>query len=682
MIKRMWHIVAVLLAMALPAVAAGQSVVEVSAKASKAAVAPGEQFAIAVIFDHEEGWHIHTNEPVVPADVAFMAIKTEVIPKAPLGLEFWPVQWPASHAIQMQSFTGGSFEYEVFDGRAIAYLPLRLPADSPAGGTADIELEIRYQACDDKTCLQPVELTLTVKVMVVEEAEGSAAKDADFAGFAVKVFGEQPEVLTEELLQKLLNPEDDDPSSGTVGPREGESEASSDPASRGSAGSSAGAAGAPAAASNDQDLGFGVRIALTVPLVLLFGLIGGFVLNLTPCVLPVIPLKIMGLSQAAAGSRGRCLFLGAMSAAGILAFWVFIGFLIAGVKVIPAVSSLFANPWFGLGIGAFIAIMALGMMGAYTLQLPQSVYRVTPKHDTAAGSFLFGIMTAVLGTPCFGPFVGGAAGWATKQSTLVALSAFAAIGVGMALPYLVLAARPQWINRVPRTGPGSELVKQVMGLLLLAAAAFFLGAAIIGLVAERPYLSSVIHWWFVALFAGVAGLWLLFRVMQISRKRGPRVVFALLGLFITVVSVMWAQWQTSMYARAYVPVQAQGQGVWRPFDPVAYQQAIDAGEVAVTVFTAEWCINCKILEAAVLMTPSVQETLHRPGVAAFKADLTSRNAPGWAKLYDLGEVGIPLLSIEGPGHAQPWKSNAYTPEQVVSGVESGFGRGPRQQARR
>jgi thiol:disulfide interchange protein len=632
---RRWgtFLVTLLAAAILATPAAGQDQVVVSAKPSKSAVFPGEQFAIAVVFDHQQGWHIHTNSPVVPRGLGnFYPVATEVALAPAPSLVQWPIQWPEPHEV-MVSTGGPHVPYRVFDGRAVALIPVKLDEQAQAGQVLSLSIAVAYQACDDVNCLPPEDVELEIEIPVVAMGAPEALPgplDADFARFDPSVFAQPP--------------------------------GAGEPPTTASA----------AVPYSTTDVGFGLRVTLTVPLVILFGLIGGFVLNLTPCVLPVIPLKVMGLSHAAAGSRRRCLFLGAMTSLGIVAFWLFIGFLIAGLQTLNAVSQLFANPWFAIGVGLFIAVMALGMMGLFAMQLPQWVYSVTPKHDTAAGSFLFGVMTAVLGTPCFGPFAGGAAGWATGQSTFVALAAFGALGVGMAIPYLLLAANPAWISKVPRTGPGSELVKQVMGLLLLAAAAYFVGAGMLGLIAEFPYLGPVIYWWFVAFFAVIAGAWLIYKTFHITRSRPKRWVFAMLGLFIVSVSVAWAQFQTHLAAKLYVPrQQTMTQSLWREYDPVAFDAAIREGKVVVIDFTAEWCLNCKVLEATVLARDDVERSLTHPGVVAFKADLTSRRAPGWAKLKDLGEVGIPLLAVFGPGLEQPWKSNAYTPDQVISAVERG-----------
>src|SRR5690606_24596669 len=135
--------------------------------------------------------------------------------------------------------------------------------------------------------------------------------------------------------------------------------------------------------------------------------------------------------------------------------------------------------------------------------------------DSPSGSFMFGVMTAVLGLPCFGFVAGGLLAGAATLPPLLIMVIFLGLGVGMAAPYLVLSAYPNLVNKVPRTGPASELVKQVMGLLLLAAAAFFVAAGVKALLLEKPWLSESIAWWAVAFFITIAGLWLAFRTLQI-----------------------------------------------------------------------------------------------------------------------------------------------------------------------
>lgn len=639
------RLAAALLALLAAARAHAQpSVVDVSASPAHAQVVPGEQVPIAVVFHHKPGWHINTSAPIVPPEMEGLEpIPTTLTATSPEAVRFWPVQWPPVHQVEV-AFTGAPVQYGVYEGRAIAFVPVQIAASAAVGSTLTINLAAAFQACDDSVCLPREDLELTVQLAVIDPAQASTrpAEGPDFASFDKSVFSRPP--------LPAVTP-------GNPGPA-----ASVDPGPV----RDFGAFG--------LSLRFDTSGALGTVLVMLVAVLGGLVLNLTPCVLPVIPIKIMGLAQAAGNPR-RCLFLGFMTSLGVICFWSAIGVLIAGLKTIDAVSQLFGNPWFGLGVGAFIAAMSFGMLGAFTLQLPQAVYQYTPRHETGAGSFMFGVMTAILGTPCFGPFAGGAAAWATAQPLATAIGAFTCIGAGMALPYLILSARPSWVNRIPRTGPASELIKQVMGLLLLAAAAYFIGAAILSLVAELPYLRGVIYWWFAAFFTVAGGVWLAFRTVQITRSPARRAIFILAGLVIAFVGAWWAWYQTSVAAAAYVPGDSTGhtEGVWRSYNHSAFQSAIADKKTVVIDFTADWCLNCKVIEAAVLNRAEVQAALAQPGVIAFKADLTSRKAEGWKALSDLGERGIPLLAVFGPGTPAPFKSNAYTPAQVLDAISRARG---------
>jgi len=422
----------------------------------------------------------------------------------------------------------------------------------------------------------------------------------------------------------------------------------------------------------------GVSTWLGIGALLAVAAIGGGLLNLTPCVLPVIPIKIMTISQHA-GSPGRSWYLGLWMAAGVIAFWLGLGIPVAFVSGFVDPSQIFGIWWVTAGIGAVIVLMALGLMGMFQITLPQRVYMVNPKADNAQGSFLFGVMTAVLGLPCFG-FVAGAllAGAATMPWYQV-LAIFFFLGVGMALPYLVLSAKPSWVEKIPRTGPASELVKQVLGLLLVAAGAYFIGSGLIGLVSERPWMGRQLHWWAVALFVLLAGGWLVYRTFQISRKPAPRIVFTLLSLSISAAIFVYVSDQTASAKESFLERQGAMQAAaesgelltttWIEYTPALHERALDEGYTVVLDFTAEWCLNCKALKAAVLNKDPVKSRLREDSVVSMTVDLTSRSAPGWTLLRDeLGQTGIPLLVVEKKG-AERWMSNAYTSGQVLSALD-------------
>lgn len=594
--------------------------VTVSATPSKTRVAPGEQFVVAVVLDHAPSWHTWPNVPVVPPELGgLQAIPTRIeTPSKPAALSHvGPVQWPEPKQVEVR-FGTSPVVIPSYAGRAVAYLPLIVAQDA-APGTVDLELVVSYQACDDRQCLFPERETHSVSFEVVAQGGAPDAPPADatlFEAFDIGVFGR---MLSGEI----------DASRALV-------------------------------SFNAFGLEFRVDSAGVVgfALLLLLAALGGFLLNLTPCVLPVIPIKIMGLSQAA-GNPARCFMLGLVMSAGVVSFWLAVGGLIAFVSGFSAISNLFQYPWFSVGVGVFIAAMGVGMLGLFTVRLPKAVYLVNPNHETPWGSFVFGVMTAVLSTPCTAPFMGSAAAWAATRPPLVTMVSFAAIGLGMAMPYLLLSANPKWVDRVPRTGPASELVKQVMGLLMLAVAAFFFGIGLSTLMADPMDPPSRVYWWFVAAFVIVAGGWLAWRTFRITKRTGRRAVFGAIGAALVAAAAFGAPMLTD-----------KGPVNWVYYTPERFAQAIARGDVVALEFTAEWCLNCKALESTVLHRKDIAALLNSEGVTAMKIDLTGDNPPGRAKLRELDWVGIPLLAVFGPGLGGegPLKYDAYTPEMVREAV--------------
>jgi suppressor for copper-sensitivity B len=296
------------------------------------------------------------------------------------------------------------------------------------------------------------------------------------------------------------------------------------------------------------------------------------------------------------------------------------------------------------------------------VQLPKFVYMINPNHETIHGSLIFGVMTAILSTPCTAPFMGTAAAWATQQASGVVLLVFGAIGVGMALPYFVLSANPKWVEKVPRTGPSSELIKQVMGLLMLAVAAFFIGTGIMPLLTESGHSPSQNYWWVVAIFAVGAMGWLIWKSFVITKRFIPRAVFTIIGVTVGTASVALASSFT-----AEPPID------WVYYTPQEFQTIAERGDVIVLDFTADWCLNCKVLERAVLYSDQIVALMQEDGIVAMKIDLTSGNEVGQAKLKELGSITIPLLAIFGPGLDEPWLGDSYSKDQVIEAVRQARG---------
>ncbi|MCA9274746.1 MAG: thioredoxin family protein [Phycisphaerales bacterium] len=593
--------------------------VRFSIQSSAEAVAPGSEMVLAVILDHAEHWHTNLNQPIVPEEMGdFFPVPTTILLPEVEGLSFGAIQWPDPLSVPVDFlFTGNPVQYQVYGDRAIIYIPIEIDDDAVVGDRA-VEVTIKYQACDDTTCLPPTSETLRASFRIDPNATSSDLRANEvFAGY--------------------------DPAKATI-------------------------QGDPAQISR-KFLGF---ITLPAPdsvagvaVLAFFAAVGGFVLNLTPCVLPVIPIKVMTITQHAGEKKSKALMLSLWMATGVIAFWIAIGIPMAFVAETLDPSKIFGLWWLTALIGIVILAMGIGIMGLFQIKLPQKVYMVNPKADSAWGSFVFGIMTAVLGLPCFG-FVAGAllAGAATMPPMLV-MTIFAFMGIGMALPYVVLAVFPALLKSVPRTGPASELVKQVMGLLMIAAAAYFLGTSVISYGSGHGWnfvwWGKTVHWWAIGLVGVATGLLLVIQTIRITKSLGKRAVFGIIGLFFAF---------SGSYV-AYGQTMHQYHNFWQPYSREFLQASLDNGQIVVLDFTAEWCLNCKTLEAAVLSKEPVKPELLSADVVPMVADLTSLSAPGWSFLNnDLGQTGIPFLAIFSPGQEDPvWVSNAYTSKQVLEGIE-------------
>ena len=566
---------------------------------------PGDSLACAVVLDIAAGYHINADSGQIKPIVDFKPYPTRVtITAVSKGITIEPPLYPQAHPVKVEFARDPLM---AFDGRTIVYVPMTLEKKA-LPEKVQVNVTISYQACDNQVCLFPRQVVTT-------------------ADLPVDLSGEAPQAVNQDLF---------------VGYR---------------------LAAATGAGNSVGFSLFGWNFAINTAtgfgffLLLFTAALGGMLLNLTPCVLPLIPIKIISLSNAVQ-NQARCIALGLAMFLGVLFFWLILGAAIALVSGFTATNQLFQYPLFTIAVGFIIAVMAIGMCGLFSIRLPSFVYRLSPKQETLGGSFGLGILTAVLSTPCTAPFMGAAAAWAAAQHPFTTLTVFAAIGIGMALPYLLLSAFPDQICKIPRTGPASVLVKQVMGLFMLAAAAYFIGTGVSALLMTPPSPPGKGYWWAVMGFIALGGLWLAYRTIRIASKNFQRLLFVSLGAILVAGSLYGGMRLTD-----------RGPIDWIYYTPQRFQQAIDQRKVVVMVFSAEWCLNCKALEQSVLNSAPVVEQLTREDVAPIKVDITGNNPQGKTKLQEIGHLTIPLLVVYSPAGREVFRSDFYTVAQILAAVD-------------
>jgi thiol:disulfide interchange protein DsbD len=378
---------------------------------------------------------------------------------------------------------------------------------------------------------------------------------------------------------------------------------------------------------------------------LFLGFLGGIILNLMPCVLPVISLKIFGFIQQAGQSRSKILRSGIAFAGGIFAWFVGLAILLIALKGagrdITWGGFQFTNPYFVLALSVIVLVFALNLFGVFEISLPQGVTRgllssTSGEHD--AGSFFQGLFATVLATPCSAPFLGTALGFAFAQPPLIILSMFVAIAAGMSAPYLLLCAQPAWLHFLPKPGPWMVHVKQFMGFLLLATLLFLLYV----LGAQRGLEGAIWASCFlliVSIACWMKGAFVL--PTASAAKRNIVVVLMLMLVLFSGVYFIGGKFHSTNIASA----SSQLRGDWQAFTPERLQAELGQGHTVFVDFTAAWCLTCKFNEASVLESDAVREAFQRHAIVKLKADWTNGDPVITKLLQQFGRPGVPLYVL-------------------------------------
>lgn len=556
----------------------------VQATASVKQVVPGKRFDLLVTLNIKHPYHVNAN----PASEKFL-IPTSVTIEPVSGITFAPPQYPKG--IQREfAFTGGK-KIAVYEGKTTIRITAT-PAKNLKPGEVTVRGKVHYQACDERSCYPPGDIAFTLKLKV-----GSASAGVQTG---------EPQVTA----QSGETPSPDSPANTPV-----------------AVGSLSSAPGG-AYLQKLQDLLSTGRFGIALPIVLLLGLL----LNLTPCVYPLIPITVSFFSRQTSGSQGRTFGLALVYVLGMALMYASLG--TAAAALGKTFGFQLQNPWVLGGFAVILIALALSMFGLYQLQLPAGLRNKARLREGWLGALLMGLLVGVAAAPCVGPVVVALAAVVSGTGNVpLGFLLFLTLGIGLGIPYIVLAMFSGAIRRLPRSGEWMVAVEHLFGFALIGVAIFFLS----------PVLPATVYKWVMFAFLAGVGVYLVAIDKLAKTVRG----FFLFKRLLGVALVAWAV----LIALPTQKVQG-GHIAWQPYSEAVLQQAVAEGKPVVIDFYADWCLPCKELEANTFSDPRVAQAFD--GVVALKADLTRDEEPSVQELKKRFRiVGVPtIVFLDGSGREQ------------------------------
>lgn len=372
-------------------------------------------------------------------------------------------------------------------------------------------------------------------------------------------------------------------------------------------------------------------------LMLAIAWLGGLILNLMPCVLPVLSIKLLSVIGHG-GGEDRVVRLGFLaSAAGILATFLVLALVLLALKAAGGAVGWglqFQQPWFLAAMTLIVTVFAANLWGLFEVPLPRLLADAGSAGTHVrglGGQFLTGALATLLATPCSAPFVGTAVGFALSGGSAQIVLIFTAMGLGLATPYLTVAAWPSLATRLPRPGPWMGTVRRILGLALVAT-----GLWLLSVLAAQAGSGA-------ALIVGALAAALV--VLVVFGRRLPRrwrPIAPAAGFALALAAIV-------MSSRGTPQATASSDARWQPFDTARVPALVAEGKTVFVNVTADWCLTCKVNERLVLDRPPVRERLAAPDVVAMQADWTRPDPAIAGYLASFGRYGIPFDAVYGPG---------------------------------
>jgi thiol:disulfide interchange protein DsbD len=653
---------------------------------------PGDTVLAGVHLKMESGWHTYWKNPGEAGSA------TKIVWQLAPGVTAGDIEWPLPQKLPPEEVT--TFGYE---GEVVLLIPLKLAADLKPG-PLDLKAKVSWLECKEQCIPAGATVEATLNIGTESKASPDAAllnlwtskipqtnnlfsfqarweKSVSDDSRTIIIEGTQTaaDLIPIEKVDFFPNTNDDfevqgatekvDSKAGfalrkTIKKLSGEwpsrisgvvviegnkqrwgFELNVPIASLGAAATSAGTSGIPTqSASSAQP---------TQPLwrMLFYAFVGGLILNIMPCVLPVIALKILGFVGEARNAPGRVRLLGLVYTLGVLLSFVALAAIVIGVRSAghrAGWGMQFGDTHFVAGLTILVVLVALNLFGVFEVTLGGRTMNAAGKLASKqgfAGAFFNGILATILATPCTAPFLSIALGFAFAQQAPIILLIFLSVGVGLALPYLVLSFQPSWLKWLPKPGVWMEKFKMFMGFPMLATAIW-----LFTLVAGNTDKSAAL-WFGLFLIALAAGVWLWGEFVQRGRSRRGLAAVASIGLVAGV----------GIYAFARGSDQIQ----WQPWSQSAVAQAQSQGHPVLVDFTADWCLTCQVNKKVALEVPSVRAKLKQVGSVNLVGDYTRLPDSITSELNHYNRAGVPLVLVfPGKADAPP----EVLPEVLTPGI--------------
>lgn len=646
-----------------------------------APVAPGSKTTLQVVVTFGDRLHGYQNPPsedwMIPVTVAVEGS----------GVRVSRVSYPKGAS----KVVGG------LDTPALVYsgatrIPVEIVAPTKPG-VHRLTVRVDYQQCDDQNCYPPGSVTQTVS-LTVKAASGASTTDARPPTVGTP---ESPTMVPNPPDETVVKPRPDGTTTTTPSATEPAATAPTAPQSTSTQADDSGTSGPepspsevgtitpPVATANPTTLGPGTPAGTTVPqatptaaepterglsallqksfreknYLVLFGLlfIAGLLINLTPCVYPMIPITLGFFSNQAGDRRAARFGLGAMYMLGIAVTYGLVGGIAAGAGA--TFGSLFTQVWFNYALALLMIGLALSMFDVYQIGLPPFISRQLKGRSGAVGALIMGLLVGVAAAPCAGPVVVAVFSEVARlRDVPMGVLVFTAMGVGLGLPYLLLAAASSGAAKsLPKAGGWMKAVKALLGFVVLGVGLNYLIQALPRTISE-PY---SLHIW--AAFYGLSALYLIF----LDRSGTTNAIFGIKGVAVLVAGVLIGMGVQQINT----PEGAVPKTSWIPLTETSWAAAKASGKPIFIDATANWCAECRVIEAKVLKQPESVEALN--SVVTLKIDWSTGVDPAYQKwtanTFDI--KGLPHLIVAKPGGETSRVFNHLeTPAELIAALNA------------